>query len=194
MKRLAIAIGAVGLLSGCSSMQMDDNHVGIMEQPEEMVVVDAPPVEESIDVGRLNVPEWFLNVPEDTDSKIFAVGTGFSDDMQFAFDKAIHEAKVNLADKIAAKSSSEVKTFISDNGRGGQGQTTRKAERVSKSGFKNVDVSKYTVEERAVTEDRRMYRTYVQVSLNPQNRFVDEVINTYNPQDEVIAREAMDNL
>lgn len=188
-----VALGTVGLLAGCSSAEIDENHPEIMDVavPE---VVDKPPVVENVEVGRLNVPEWFLNVPEDTETKIYAVGTGYSDDLQFSFDKAIHEAKVNLGDKIAAKSSSEIKTFISDNGRGGQGQTTRKAERVSKSGFKNVDVSKYVVEERAVTEDRRMFRTYVQVSIDPQNRFVDDQVNTYDPRDEVIAREAMDNL
>lgn len=196
MKGVIFALGAVGVLAGCSSTEIDENHSEIMKvEPEDKVeIIDKPPVVEKVEVGQLSVPEWFLTVPEDTETKIFAVGTGLSDDLQFSFDKAVHEAKVSLGDKIASKSSSEIKTFISDNGRGAQGQTTRKAERVSKSGFKNVDVSKYTVEERAVTEDRRMYRTYVQVSLNPQNRFVDEVINTYNPQDEVIAREAMDNL
>lgn len=194
MKKVIFALGAVGILSGCSSTEIDENHSGIMKVEPMAQIINESSELEKIDVGNLEVPEWFLSVPEDTETKIYAVGTGFSDDLQFSFDKAIHEAKVSLGDKIASKSSSELKTYIADNGRGGQGQTTRKAERVSKSGFKNVDVSKYVVEHRAVSEDRRMFRTYVQVSINPQNRFVDDQINVYNPQDEIIAREAMDSL
>lgn len=192
MKKLVLALGAVGLVSGCSSVPMNDNDVGIMERPPE--VIDKPPEETVVEVGKLNVPSWFLEVPEDTPDRIYAVGTALSDDMQFAFDKAVHEAKVNLGDKIASRSTAEVKTFISDNGKGGMGQTTKKSEKVSKSGFKNIDVSKYTVEHRAVFEERRYFRTYVQVSIDPNDRFEGEVVNTYNPQDEVIADQAMSDL
>lgn len=194
MKRLAFAIGAVGLLAGCSSTQMDANHPEIMEEVvAAQEIVDLPP-KVNVEVGKLTVPSWFLEVPEDTQDRIYAVGTALSDDMQFAFDKAVHEAKVNLGDKIASRSTAEVKTFISDNGKGGMGQTVKKSEKVSKSGFKNIDVSKYTVEHRAVFEERRYFRTYVQVSIDPNDRYEGEVVNTYNPQDAAIADKALNDL
>lgn len=192
MKKLVLALGAVGLVSGCSSVPMNDNDVGIMERPPE--VLDKPAEETQVQIGKLNVPSWFLEVPEDQPDRIYAVGTALSDDMQFAFDKAVHEAKVNLGDKIASRSSAEVKTFISDSGKGGLGQTTKKSEKVSKSGFSGIDVSKYTVEHRAVFEERRYFRTYVQVSIDPNDRFEGEIINTYDPQDEIIADKALNDL
>jgi hypothetical protein len=193
MKKVILALSAVGVLAGCSSTEIDENHPEIMKEvtPE---IVDAPPKVE-VSVGNLNVPEWFLVVPEDQPDRIYAVGTGLSDDMQFSFDKALHAAKVNLADKIAARSTAQLKSYIGDNGRGAMGKTVTKSEKVSKSEFKNIDVSKYTVEERAVFEDRRMFRTYIQLSMDPQNRYVEEeIINTYNPEDEVIINQALDDI
>ena len=191
MKKVLLALGAMGILAGCSSTPMNDNDVGIMERPPE--VTDQPP-QEVVTVGKVTVPDWFLNLPEDSEDRIYAVGTGLSDDLQFSFDKAIHDAKVNLADKIASQSSAEIKAFISDNGKGGQGQTTRKIQKVSKFGFKNIDVSRYKIEHRTVVEDRRYFRTYVQLSIDPSDRYQGDIVNTYNPQDEVIATEAMDAL
>jgi len=191
MKRLLIGLSAVAVLSGCSSMQMDDNDEGIMERPPE--VVDTPPKEDVV-VGNKTVPNWFLNMPEDSEVRIYGVGTGLSDDMQFALEKAVHAAKVNLADKLASKSSAEVKAFISDNGKGGQGVTTRKTTKVSKSGFENIDVSRYVIEHQFITDERRYFRAYVQLSIDPTDRYHGgDIVNTYDPQDEVIANEAMEN-
>lgn len=193
MNKILLAIGAAGILAGCSSTPINENDPGIMERPPE--IIDRPSEQSYIDIGtNKSVPSWFLVLPEDTEDRIYAVGTGLSDDMQFSFDKALHEAKVNLADKISAKSSAELKSFISDNGRGSTSGTTRKHVKVSKSGFKNIDVSKYRIEQRAVTEDRRYFRTYVQVSIDPNNRYVDEPLNTFDAVDDQTAQEAMDNL
>jgi len=185
-KVIFVALGAF-VLAGCSATQMKDDDVGIMERPTE--VVDKPPTQ----IGNLVVPAWYLELPEDSQDRIYAVGTGLSDDMQFSMDKAIHSAKVSLGDKIAARSSAELKTFISDNGKGSQGITSRKSQKVAKSGFKDIDVSKYIIEHSAVQKEDSYYRTYIQLSLDPSNRQT-EIVNTYNPQDEVIANQAMDNL
>ena len=191
MNKVFYLVGAMALLGGCSSMSFNDKDPEIMERPLE--VIDKPP--EAVTIGKAEVPSWFLDMPEDTESRIYSVGTGISDDLQFSIDKAVHDAKINLADKMASKSSAEIKAFISDNGKGGQGQTTRKIQKVSKSGFKNIDVSRYTIEERSVVQDRRYFRTYVQLSIDPSDRYEGgDVVNTYNPQDEVIATQAMDDL
>lgn len=191
MNKVFYLVGAMALLGGCSSMSFNDKDPEIMERPPE--VIDKPP--EAVTIGKAEVPSWFLDMPEDTESRIYSVGTGISDDLQFSIDKAVHDAKINLADKMASKSSAEIKAFISDNGKGGQGQTTRKIQKVSKSGFKNIDVSRYTIEERSVVQDRRYFRTYVQLSIDPNDRYDGgDVVNTYNPQDEVIATQAMDDL
>lgn len=191
MKMLFVVLSATVVLAGCSSNPINEEDPRIMERPPE--VLDTPP-KQTVSVGNTSVPNWFLELPEDTENRIYAVGTGISDDLQFSFDKSIHDAKVNLADKIASSSSAEIKAFISDNGKGAQGITTRKIQKVSKSGFKDVDVSKYSIEHRTVVQDGRYFRTYVQLSIDPNGREIDNIVNTYNPQDEVIANEAMDSL
>jgi hypothetical protein len=171
MKAYVLPIVAALSLSACSS-------IGQKEQPP-------------IKVGGMDVPNWFLAVPEDKESVIYAVGTGHSDDMQFSIDKAMHEAKVGLGDKIAARTSAEVKTFITDSGKGGQGISSRKSTKLAKSGFTNVDISNYTVEHRMVIMDGIYYRTFIQMSVDPTNRQV--VDNAFNNTDDSEANKALEN-
>ena len=103
----------------------------------------------------------------------------------------MHEAKVGLADKIAARSSAEVKTYVTDNGKGGQSLSTRRSTKLAKSGFKNIDVSDYVVEHRMVIMDGMFYRTFIQMSIDPTNRNV--VTNTFNSSDNETAKKAMEN-
>lgn len=174
MKGYIIPVIAALSLSACSSLPFS----GKDKQPP-------------IKVGGMDVPSWFLSVPEDTQDNIYAVGTGHSDDMQFSIDKAMHEAKVGLADKIAARSSAEVKTYVTDNGKGGQSLSTRRSTKLAKSGFKNIDVSDYVVQHRMVIMDGMFYRTFIQMSIDPTNRNV--VTNTFNSSDNETAKKAMEN-
>ena len=48
-----------------------------------------------------SIPKWYVNTPEDEDGLIFGSGTGLSSDLQFSMDKAMHQAKVVLGDKIS---------------------------------------------------------------------------------------------
>ena len=50
--------------------------------------------------GGSEVPKWFFDYPKDTDDMVYAVASGQSDDMQFAIDKAMHDAKISVADKL----------------------------------------------------------------------------------------------
>ena len=174
MKGYIIPVIAALSLSACSSMPFS----GKDKQPP-------------IKVGGMDVPSWFLSVPEDTQDNIYAVGTGHSDDMQFSIDKAMHEAKVGLADKIAARSSAEVKTYVTDNGKGGQSLSTRKSTKLAKSGFTNIDVSDYVVQHRMVIMDGMFYRTFIQMSIDPTNR--NAVSNTFNNSDNETANKALEN-
>ena len=45
--------------------------------------------------GGGEVPEWFFDYPKD-DGWVYGVATGQSEDMQFALDKGIHDAKVMI--------------------------------------------------------------------------------------------------
>jgi len=202
MNKLLIGLGATALLAGCSSSPMDDANSQIMEEYKESIAnqieADAPVEDTIINISRganSQVPNWFLTPPEDNQERIYAVGTGLSDDMQFSFDKAIHSAKTLLGDKMVNTSSSKVKTYIEDSAKGSLGATTKNTIKVSKSGYKGADVSKYKIEKTGVFMDRRDFRTYVLLSLNPQNRDhgVEEV-NTFAVEDKARVEAALEDL
>jgi len=179
------------LLGGCSTTEMVKNDPEIMEEIEAaQTVVDQPPVISNIE----GIPSWYLTPPEEDGGLIFAVGTGISDDMQFSFDKALHSAKITLADKMVSKSSAEIKAFVSDNAKGSRSATTKKTTKVSKSGFKAVDVSQYKVEQQYVSLNGRDFRTFVMISLDPSNRVHGEEVNNFDANADAEANAAMDSL
>ena len=61
--------------------------------------------------GGSEVPEWFFDYPKD-DEWVYGVATGHSEDMQFAIDKGIHDAKVMVADKLQNYINGDFKRYI----------------------------------------------------------------------------------
>jgi len=147
-------------------------------------------IEQSVD-GTDTVPTWYIEPQTDTDATIYAAATGLSDDLQFSIDKAMHQAKVLLGDKLAATTSAEVKRFVGDNGTGGLSQTSQQTQQVSKSGFKNVNVSSYTVDKKAVAKEGVFYRTYILLRLDVNDA---PTPNTFSEEDRAKADEALNNL
>ena len=116
------------------------------------------------------IPEWYVDLPKDEENSIHGAGTGLSSDLQFSMDKAMHQAKVTLGDKINNKVSMEMKTYIADNSATGFGMAVEETQKVSKSGFKGVDVSEYVVIDKAVRLEGMSYRTYVLLAVDPSGR------------------------
>jgi len=143
MKKLLL-VGALLTLGGCASMNpMSDN--GMVEIKEENAV-----------------PEWYVNPQSGNEAIVYGAGTAVSEDLQFALDKAMHQAKIDLGDKLSAIVSSEMKSTISDGAIG----TIQENSKVAKSGYKNVDVSKYKVINKVVFKEEERFRTYVLLKLN----------------------------
>jgi hypothetical protein len=171
-----LIIGALALtLAGCSSI----NPLSKTTQIEES------------EFQKDEFPSWYLEVHEDNDGVVYGVGTGLSDDMQFALDKAMHEAKIVIADKLSAKSSYELKRFISDNGSNGNTTTIQKSQKISKSSFKDIDVSQYKVVKKEIMKEDNAYRSYVLLKLSATNRVTPVIITA---EDDAAAQAAMDSL
>jgi uncharacterized protein YcfL len=153
MKQVLIAVGIATLLAGCSSNPFSEKTTVNIEKGEVNVV-----------------PKWFVTPPDDSEDRLYAVGTALSNDMQFSMDKALHSAKITLGDKMVSKASAETRAFVEDNSKKGLSLTTRQTTKVSKSGFKKVDVSKYVIEKKEVTLEDKNFRTYLLMSLNPLDR------------------------
>jgi hypothetical protein len=144
-------IAATVALSGCSSMGIGKKEFTEIEKTE---------------TGVDKVPTWYVTPQEDQGPVIFGSGTGLSDDLQFSMDKAMHEAKLVLADKMSSKASASVDRYITDSAAGGQSKTIRKTEKLSSTGFDKINVGNYAIVNRAVFKEKTFYRTYVLLKLN----------------------------
>jgi len=102
-------------------------------------------------------PEWYLNPPK-TDGYIYAAGTATSSDLQFAVDKAILNAKYQLADQMNGKVSGKQKDFITETA-GGQASST--AERATSNMVADIALPAYQVLQRKVVPADTQFRSYV---------------------------------
>ena len=174
--KLAGLVTSLAFLAGCSSNPLNKEElakeiaVPLMEQPEDIVVLDKPPKPEVVQEIPDDIPDWFINLPRDTDNVIYGSGAGISADLQFSMDKAMHQAKIVLGDKIKTNVSTEIKTFTADNSSIGGGSTVRETQRVSKSGYKNIDVSLYEVLNKSIYRERNKFRSFILLSLDISDR------------------------
>lgn len=170
MNKLILAglVSSLALLGGCSSnpFTKEQSQVDLMEQPDDIVVPDKPPVPEVVQELPDNIPDWYINLPRDSEEKIYGSGAGISSDLQFSIDKAMHQAKIVLGDKIQTNVSAEMKTYMADNTSIGGGVTVEETQRVSKSGFKDIDVSAYEILKKSVYQERKKFRSFILLSLD----------------------------
>lgn len=195
MKKLLLASALVAL-GGCSSFGDKSEGVALMDDKVVEPVDAAVVVKDTVTIKKEDeVPEWYINLPKDTEVAIFGSGSGLSADLQFSMDKAMHQAKVILGDKLSNKVSMEMRSYISDNSSTG-GRTVEDTKKLSKSGFKGVDVSAYTVVKKAVFKERSRFRAYVLLEIDPSDRpiTVDTVTPVEIEKVRAESEEALNNL
>ncbi|MBL6775841.1 MAG: hypothetical protein ISQ26_10570 [Candidatus Puniceispirillum sp.] len=195
MKKLLLASALVAL-GGCSSFGDKSEGVALMDDKIVEPVDAAVVVKDTVTIKKEDeVPEWYINLPKDTEVAIFGSGSGLSADLQFSMDKAMHQAKVILGDKLSNKVSMEMRSYISDNSSTG-GRTVEDTKKLSKSGFKGVDVSAYTVVKKAVFKERSRFRAYVLLEIDPSDRpiTVDTVTPVEIEKVRAESEEALNNL
>lgn len=177
MKKVILAAALIGL-AGCSANPFKSDTTEIKASK-----------------GSDSVPTWYLETPEDSKTEIFAVASGLSDDMQFSLDKALHEAKITLGDKLGSTVTSQTKKFIRDNAAGGLGNTVQETEKVSRSGYQDVDVSSYVVVNKKIFMEGSRFRTYVLLKLDvDESAPVVEQKSQYTEEDAARADKAFDTL
>lgn len=166
--KFAGLVASLAVLGGCQlTQEVAQDDPGIMVVPDAIEVTDKPPVENKLPD---NIPDWYINLPRDTEEKIYGSGAGLSSDLQFSMDKAMHQAKIVLGDKISTKVSAEIKTYMADNSSVGNGITVEETQRVSKSGFKDIDVSSYEIINKTVYQERNKFRSFILLSLDILNK------------------------
>jgi hypothetical protein len=192
--KFAGLITSLAVLGGCQlTQEVAQDDPGIMVVPDVVEVVDTPPVPEVKNNLPDNIPDWYINLPRDTEEKIYGSGAGLSSDLQFSMDKAMHQAKIVLGDKISTKVSAEIKTYMADNSSVGNGITVEETQRVSKSGFKDIDVSSYEIINKSVYQERNKFRAFILLSLDILNKEERKAADhTTTPVDMNVIQKAQD--
>ena len=116
--------------------------------------------------GGSEVPKWFFDYPKDTDENVYAVATGQSDDMQFAIDKAMHDAKVTVADKLQNYINGDFKRIITDSGSVINGNTSQKTTKITQSIIDELPLGGYVVENKIVLNESNGYRAFVLITFD----------------------------
>lgn len=141
--------GAGIVTAGCSSLPF------VKQDPNKTVEVPAVP-------GN-NIPQWFLE-KELADSKFITVtATDISKDMQFAIDKATHNAKLQIASRLKSDIEAVVRESTLESGSGVK-DAEREIDRVSKIRTKQA-IGLFKRENLAVFREGDHYRAYVMFKI-----------------------------
>ena len=111
------------------------------------------------------IPEWFATEPEKQGSDIIVTATDTSRDMQFAIDKAMLQARVELANRIGVRIDSLVRESVREDSGAKMKDVDREVDRVSKQ-VTNQMLSMYTREKLTVMKEDGGYRDRKSTRLN----------------------------
>ena len=149
MKLAILALAALTLV-GCASKQT----APVVEQSAASVAVPAQ------NRSNTGAPDWFIRVPESTETVVFATGVATSSDEQMAYDKARLFAERRLVEAAHAVITTQTKSFQNDTGTDVQARfetVTRRNAQGQVIGVQQVDSQ--------ATFDGRHYRVYVLIRL-----------------------------
>lgn len=149
-----VVLCGVGIVTaGCSSLPF------AKQDPNKTVEVPAVPGD--------NIPQWFLE-KELADSKFITVtATDISKDMQFAIDKATHNAKLQIASRLKSDIDAVVRESTLESGSGVK-DAEREIDRVSKIRTKQA-IGLFKRENLAVFREGDHYRAYVMFRIGVED-------------------------
>jgi len=143
MKKLYIMMAISMALTGCASSSK---------------MVEIPP-------SKGTVPDWFAAEPVKTDNEIVVTATDTSKDMQFAIDKAMMNARVELANRIGVKIESLMRESLKEDSGSKMKDIDREVDRVSKQ-VTNQALSMYTREKLVVAKEDGGFRAFVMLKMS----------------------------
>jgi len=112
---------------------------------------------------EVNVPEWYLNPPQDPDY-LFSAATASSRDLQLATDKAKQQARADLAAQLEAKVQGLTKKFEEEVGLGDDAEFLSQFTQVSKT-VVSTTLTGTRVNKTKVLTEGGLYRSYVLMEL-----------------------------
>lgn len=172
-KALSLAIGAI-VLTACSSTPPQQAYKNANVYTAQTKNAQEAKIKDNAKVLNSS-PDWFLSPPVEDDA-IFAATTDYSNDLQFAVDKAITSAKVKLATQLNNRVSSRTREYALEVGNGSDATLNREVERVSQVKVTAVNLSGYTVVDRVIIQQGTGFRVYllVRYPLGESNRIATD--------------------
>ena len=118
---------------------------------------------ESSQITNINVPDWFVNVPQDPDH-IYVARTRSSKDLEMSIDTAQAQARVDLANQVQTKVTAMFKRFREEIGSGEDSELNSIATAVSKD-IASESVSGLKVKQQEVVKEGSVYNVFVLFEL-----------------------------
>lgn len=107
------------------------------------------------------MPDWVVQLPEaDKTKELYVAGTGYSSNLKLARDKAFLDVEQQIANKVSAKISQQVKEYIREIG-SGTPITIQDNEYVTKKIVTEAEVAGYQQADMAVLREGKGFRVYV---------------------------------
>ena len=148
---MVVAVMAA-LVSGCSSVPKPGTPEFTHYQKEQRE-------EERVEVME-EAPDWFMEPPAEGDY-LYVAATAISSDLQLSIDKAVLDAKTNLADRLNSKMSGQLKRFVEESGDVDKREYIQQIERISQSMFTDVNTAGYRISEKKLMKVQNGYRSFV---------------------------------
>lgn len=149
MLKVAASVALLFSLAACSGPPKPGSPEYALQQHEFQA--------EKVKTAADQAPDWYMDPPKG-EGFLYATGTATSTDLQFAVDKAVLNAKYQLADQMAGKVSGKQKDFITETA-GGQHSGT--AERATSNVVADIALPAYQVVQRKVVPVDTQFRSYV---------------------------------
>lgn len=115
---------------------------------------------------EVSYPEWYNAELADEDGNLYAVGTEYSKDMQFAIDKATLSAKRDLASNFSSHTSAMLKDFATEVG-SLDSEVIREIDRTTKVVVAQVNMIGVQREHMSLIHAKDGYRAYVKLRYVP---------------------------
>lgn len=159
-------------ITGCAAVKPGSPEALYREQQEQKQQLKKQAAE-----SVAEAPSWFTDLPPDG-IVIYAATTNYSTEMQLAIDKAIQDAKGQLADKVQGVISGKTKQFIAESGMAENVQVVSDLQKISINLFTNVDLAGYSIQKQKAISQGTGFRSYVLMiyPLGQANRMLLEKI------------------
>ncbi len=117
----------------------------------------------SSDTNELNLPSWYMNVPQD-ENYLFAAATNTSRDMQLSINKSLMDGRAQIAEQLEVRMSGMQRRFQEEVGLGEDSELLDQFTSAYKSVVEETLVGS-RAREQEVRQENGIYRSFVLVEM-----------------------------